>query len=1220
MPPLAHRIATIGVTMKEAIIRKAEQFIENEKQFHLGFLPTEQSNPLSRTLEADFKDCPVKGMKTLQKVDRNVLDMATKLFASKQYDTLVETLFKTIQQGGRVIFSGCGATGRLSIMTECFWRDACARYKNAEKYANQVESIMTGGDYALVKSVEFFEDYAVFGRRQVQEANMTPKDTLVAITEGGETSSVLGTVAEAVERGCSVFLMFNNPAELLAKHLDRSRQAIENPAVTVLDLYCGPMALAGSTRMQATTSEQLVAGAALETVMHRLLNLPALDYAQAFEKLLDSLETDDSVKALADYASFEASVYAKGGKVTYFANDFLLDIFTDTTERSPTFMLPPFRKRGITTQPAPWTFVKNPLMSTDDAWEQGMKRPLRCLDWKKEDYVAMGVGDKISGNPPALSAEDLRQFAIGNEDQEERYDSGKDAAVLVLPNRQDNLEACFQNLARNFADKRILAVGTTLPDALSIQSDSDGGALKIMHHLAVKLVLNTISTGVMTILGRVSGNWMSWVDCTNKKLLDRGARLLVELSGCDYKTAVVSIFEAIDALQDIPGEKPSPVQVALAWLTRKRCSSLVDYLERFDAAWKLVLEGENACITPDQCANVTQKKQADGSILQTWKGHPDAGDDFCVNVIWKQDETGRFAGRIDYEGYTGKSQILEIEFPRTAIPFDVDASVLFGSWDMGFKLHAKEYFPGKTNAWHRIESMQFGAIIRPHGDSLYYDYRDENWNLKHVRHALDANRIMTVSACYLNPLDETPAPEGCVPYECSVQFYQGDWFEAAQIYKNWGTKQHWVTNRPEKNPLADIDMWIWNRGLVKDVIPPVERLHKDCPNAKLALDWYWWHSNPYDSNYPFFWPPREGEETFKQAVKRLTDQNIYSQVYINGVCWDMDADTWNQGGNEGVTIQLNGTPRAYAFNKFNEHRLAWMCGEAPKHHDQMAQLVRKLHDTGLTGQYMDMIGCATYDPCFNPSHNHKKGGGHYVRDGFRNMVQRIKNENPDYPLTTETGNECYMDLFDGGIICSSASSERMNMKTREMLPLFTAVYHGSFAVFGNYALPDSIPPWDPKWPDKDRWKVEQPWHKLFPDQFFVEMARPLIWGAQPMVCSLRHNIADDPEFAEIYQFILKTANFYHDHKDFLFYGDMLSPDGFSCQEKSVDFFIRMIFTKDSAVNSVTKTLPCILHSCWKNKNGESALILANITDQEQEWSYKKLAGTMKPHSYECIKL
>ena len=52
------------------------------------------------------------------------------------------------------------------------------------------------------------------------------------------------------------FLVFNNPADLIRGYLDRCREAIDNPKVTVIDLYCGSMSVADSTRMQATSSEQ----------------------------------------------------------------------------------------------------------------------------------------------------------------------------------------------------------------------------------------------------------------------------------------------------------------------------------------------------------------------------------------------------------------------------------------------------------------------------------------------------------------------------------------------------------------------------------------------------------------------------------------------------------------------------------------------------------------------------------------------------------------------------------------------------------------------------------------------------------------------------------------------------------------------------------------------------------------------------------------------------
>ena len=203
--------------MSETALKKALDFIENEKQFHLGFLPSEQSNPLTKNLDKEFAKSTVDGVANLQSVDRNVLAMAKRIFASDEFKKLVDTGVGVIRSGGKIVFSGCGATGRLSILLECMWRDCCAKNPAAAKYADQVFSIMTGGDFALVRSVEFFEDYQSFGRRQVQEMGITDKDMLVAITEGGETSSVLGTVFESLDRGAAVFLMFNNPADLLAE-------------------------------------------------------------------------------------------------------------------------------------------------------------------------------------------------------------------------------------------------------------------------------------------------------------------------------------------------------------------------------------------------------------------------------------------------------------------------------------------------------------------------------------------------------------------------------------------------------------------------------------------------------------------------------------------------------------------------------------------------------------------------------------------------------------------------------------------------------------------------------------------------------------------------------------------------------------------------------------------------------------------------------------------
>ena len=542
--------------------RAAEDFL-HETQFHLGFLPTEQSNPLTRDLEERFHESPAEGVRCLQRVDREVLKMCRHVFAGREYRRLSETMQATIRAGKRVVFSGCGATGRLSILLEGMWRDAVERGKIPREYQEAVFSIMTGGDFAMIRAVEFFEDYASFGARQVQELDMVEGDMLVAITEGGETSSVLGSVQEALRRKCAVFLLFNNPAELLAQRIERSREAIENPSVTVLDLSCGPMALAGSTRMQATTSEMLVVGAALEECACGLSGCEVPDWPAEFGKLLDALEASLCVQALADYLALEASIYRRGGTVTYFADRFLLDIFTDTAERTPTFMLPPFRASGDTASPRSWSFVKNPRFTTAETWRHALNRPLRCLNWSAEELRALGAPEGMAACPPAISVDDMLKIRIGNEEVAERCESSEDTAVLLtLGTPSEKLALAYETLARPFrkyvrADLRQWGLPTT-----------PATPLELLDHLAVKLALNTVSTGTMVLLGRVKGNWMSWVAATNKKLIDRSARLVSELGGIDYAEAVRRVFAAREEIAAMPPEQtpPSPVQLVLKQL------------------------------------------------------------------------------------------------------------------------------------------------------------------------------------------------------------------------------------------------------------------------------------------------------------------------------------------------------------------------------------------------------------------------------------------------------------------------------------------------------------------------------------------------------------------------------------------------------------------------------------------------------------------------------
>ncbi|MGE4565873.1 MAG: hypothetical protein AB7F32_13445, partial [Victivallaceae bacterium] len=95
--------------------------------------------------------------------------------------------------------------------------------------------------------------------------------------------------------------------------------------------------------------------------------------------------------------------------------------------------------------------------------------------------------------------------------------------------------------------------------------------LRLWEHLAIKLVLNTVSTGTMVKLGRVAGTWMSFVAVSNKKLIDRAIRLVAELSSLEYREAAHELFRSIEEIAAMPPdcERPSTVQHTLKRLGKR---------------------------------------------------------------------------------------------------------------------------------------------------------------------------------------------------------------------------------------------------------------------------------------------------------------------------------------------------------------------------------------------------------------------------------------------------------------------------------------------------------------------------------------------------------------------------------------------------------------------------------------------------------------------------
>jgi len=588
------------LTYREIVVsnatEKAKKFLNEEKAFRLGELLTESSHPKTRTLSETLRANLVDGIRLLQSVDEDIPPAVEKVFQQDAFKELIKAFSNAIKAGKRIFFTGCGATGRLSILLETawrrFWRTLKQTHPDIVAGMPGMEyltiSVMAGGDFALIKSVEGFEDFPDFGRYQLKQAGVSSGDVVVAITEGGETPFVIGTAWQGLDVGAKVFFVYNNPTDLLSRFVQRSREVIEEPRITKLDLSTGPMAITGSTRMQATTAELLVVGCAMETALLQFLkeNLPVSkwaklgfsvftpeDYYQLFTRLLSQLSKPDTVEAMAFLTGFEENIYSQHGLITYMADSAMLDVLTDTTERSPTFMIPPFRKQADTRSPQSWAFIKNPFLPTQKAWQDMLQREPRGLQWGPDVYRQLNAPSALQANPPPLGNNEIYKFRIGNEPQASRTNAPDSALVAIaVGNETDHLiRTCLKQFSSGYKRTAAIIIGQSTTDVktnelFQFPCELPDSPLQLWHHLAVKLILNNISTATMALMGRVVGNAMIWLSPSNKKLIDRGSRLISQLTGCSYEQACIELhktMEEVESRSQQAEEVPSPVALAI---------------------------------------------------------------------------------------------------------------------------------------------------------------------------------------------------------------------------------------------------------------------------------------------------------------------------------------------------------------------------------------------------------------------------------------------------------------------------------------------------------------------------------------------------------------------------------------------------------------------------------------------------------------------------------
>ncbi|MDD2708749.1 MAG: DUF6259 domain-containing protein [Verrucomicrobiae bacterium] len=339
------------------------------------------------------------------------------------------------------------------------------------------------------------------------------------------------------------------------------------------------------------------------------------------------------------------------------------------------------------------------------------------------------------------------------------------------------------------------------------------------------------------------------------------------------------------------------------------------------------------------------------------------------------------------------------------------------------------------------------SLLHGLGGGLYVGLHDPSGS--HKRLAVNPGGSVTIFKT-THYLAETPVPSGAVTdYPCVVACYRGSWISGAKIYRRWALGGgSWAPSPLSKNTaipqwIKEMDVWCVDGttdGQASRVVPRVQRF-REALQAPCAFHWYCWHRNPFDTQYPDFFPAKDG---FMEGIRSLQKSGVRVIPYINGRCYDKQRSaSWREEGPDCCAQKLDG-------DLYSEFGLTVMCPSTALFRQRIASLAeRLLNECGTDGVYLDQVGSSPAVGCYNPKHGHPLGGGHWWTPSLREYVAEVRKKlDGKTILCTEGASEICAGCIDACLMCNSTADR--------LVPLYSAVYGGFRITFGRYFTPSDF--------------------------------------------------------------------------------------------------------------------------------------------------------------------
>ena len=322
--------------------------------------------------------------------------------------------------------------------------------------------------------------------------------------------------------------------------------------------------------------------------------------------------------------------------------------------------------------------------------------------------------------------------------------------------------------------------------------------------------------------------------------------------------------------------------------------------------------------------------------------------------------------------------------------------------------------------------MQFTALLGG-GRGLYFGDHDPTAAWKDMSWTPNVE-TKTLSYAASHPVLNWGAPEAVRHYEspgeCVLGPFQGDWYDAARIYRRWAITAPWCAKGPmhqrDDYPKWFLDTDYWTVGHLGDHQDQRREFAKrdlfDFP-ITITHD-YGYYAQPYQHDLdPEYFPPRPGSANYERVLGELRGRGARVVPYVMGWMWNAASEDYQRRGakEKGAMLAEDGKGVLWAELSPAEECIA-MCPASQIWRDKLTEVsVEFVQRYRTGGVYFDYFSTHMND-CFSPAHGHALGGGDYWSRGVHGLYKQVRETvhkiDPEAMFCSEDAAEFCIDVLD----------------------------------------------------------------------------------------------------------------------------------------------------------------------------------------------------------------